>query len=302
MTPGKREGIVALTQTEIMLVLAVVILLLLVAKNADLNEARMQIAEMQAPVLGEDRDGADNPETENNSAETAPPPETESDPNAPVTKTLVSGGAPVQPPQPLGVEEDSPQPETTDSEELLKELSAENTRLQNENMELKEKIAALRTAPSADAEAGEKRPDNPPAPQQNTGQAETDKRIINEVGFLPCWLGTGRPRYYFTYNLAYFPESDKFRIGTHRDLQSGAGVVRRALAGELAAVYGHPKGLISRADFLRFAKKITAAQKRFYGNNGCRLAVTINKRGVDLTVTNDFIFTRAGFYPVGRGR
>lgn len=305
-----RERIITLTQAEIMLVLAVVILLLLAAKNSDLtaahanlNDAREKIAALQSkPTLGEETP----PEEKTAAATDITPP----DPDAPITAPLVPGGEPPQPSQPLGEEKaqtPAGKPKTEkNQEELLRDLQLQNAqfeneikRLENENTALEEKIADL-TAPRTPAE---KEPDaETPDETPPAAISQTAKELRDEIGFVPCWLGPGTPRYYFTYNITYFPGKDKFRIAPHRDLQSNAPVVRNAINGELALINHYPKGEISRGDFLRFAQSVRAAQKRQYGENGCRLAATINKRGVDLTVTNDFIFSRIGFYPVGRTR
>ena len=303
-----RERIITLTQAEIMLVLAVVILLLLAVKNSDLtaahanlNDAREKIAALQQTL------GEETPPEDKTAAATDITP---ADPDAPITAPLVPGGEPPQSSQPLGEEQSQTpagkQKTEKKQEELLRDLQAQNAqfeneiqRLENENAALEEKIADL-TAPHIPPE---KEPDaETPDETPPTAISQTAKELRDEIGFAPCWPGPGNPRYYFTYNITYFPGKDKFRIAPHRDLQSNAPVVRNAINGELALINNYPKGEISRGAFLRFAKSVRAAQKRQYGENGCRLAATINKRGVDLTVTNDFIFSRAGFYPVGRTR
>ena len=286
----RRERIVTLTQVEIMLVLAIIILVLAAAKNADLNEARLLIADSKTrgKVLEDEKnDLAEKLAAAENAAQktAANTPPAPSDLDEEITEELISGGGGEKRP-PLGKTTAlSVSAKNTAAESLpekkeptVKQESAAQNTLRAENARLKNEIAAL---------------------QQNARRAAAAQKIKNEVGFLPCWPGAQKRRYYFAYNITYFPGGDNFRIAPHPDLASGAEVVRRALAGELAALNDYPRGLISRRLFLQFAKKITAAQKRLYGNE-CRLAVTINKRGVDLTITNDFIYRRAGFYPAGR--
>ena len=131
--------------------------------------------------------------------------------------------------------------------------------------------------------------------------SEEERRIRDlkkEVGFLPCWLGDKSPRYYLTYNLTYFPRTDQFKIARHRHWDAKVATVSDALSGGLAVLKEYPRKMVSREGVLAFARRVDNAKNRLYGNNGCRLAVTINKKGVDLTVTNDFIFREAGFYPI----
>lgn len=299
MKRGKREGVVALTQTEIMLVLAVVILLLLAAKNADLNEAREHIARMEAAALGAAKTSENK--AANKQEENGPPDDAAKD--APVDEELVAGGVAAPPRMPLGAGEPPPQPappqfsaqtsaEEQTAAELLEETVAENARLKNENQQLREQIAARGDA----ADNVQPRREESPARESSDNSAAANLR--KKIGCLPCWLGSGKPAYYSTFNITYYAADDKFRIAPHRHLQSNAAAVRDALAGALSAAQTPPRGKIGRADFLAFAEKIRRAKLRQYGGDNCRLAATINEEASGRVIK--FIRDDAGFCPIYR--
>ena len=329
---GVRGGIVSLTQTEIMLVLAVVILLLLLAKNAELGRVCNSLpGNPCAEILGHTKNA---PETD---AE-PPAPETE------VTETLVPGGG-NDPLKPLGTEpspEDADEADETDAEKSETSENADEADAKKSETSAaadESQNAAKENVGNTTAAADEKNalPSSPTSAAENGGVASANaagknaaaenarrlredivrlqkenaalrarakvaagdsaaRNLRREIGCLPCWLGSGAPRYYFAFNITY--TKNLFRISPHRDLQSGAPPVQEALAGALGAIYDYPRGAVGREEFLRFAEKITAAKKRMYGENGCRLPATINEEATGRTIK--FVRDAAGFCPILR--
>ena len=305
----RREGIVALTQTEIMLVLAVIILLLLTAKNADLTAAREQIRQAEASAkLSPETAEEVAEDTEESAADNGEI--SSADLNEEITDILIAGGATNQKTSETLGASAATSPEQAaaevgyiaraalalDEEEDAAVVRREIVRLREQS----ELLAQLR-AENATLKATAAQLSRQLAAQESRNDAvQAERNIRDEVGFLPCWTGVNKRRYYFTYRVVYFPARDRFRLMSHDDWHIRAATVDAALSGDLAVLKEYPRGDISRQQFLQFAQTIEAAKKRMYGDNGCLLAVEINKRGVDLTVTNDFIHNRTHFYPVAR--
>ena len=158
--------------------------------------------------------------------------------------------------------------------------TAEVARVENKKLE-KENIA-LRASLTAELSA-----DN---------SADAADNLKSRVGCLPCWLGDGKPLYYFAYDINY--RGGRYQISPHRNLQSGAPVVNDALEGEVRIIKNYPRGPISRKEFLAFGKKITAAQKRLYGDNQCKMAIRINDEADGKIIK--FVRDQAGFCPIYR--
>lgn len=299
----RREGIVALTQTEIMLVLAVIILLLLTAKNADLTAAREQIRQAEASAKLSPETAEEVAEDTEESADNGDI--SSVDLNEEITDILIAGGATNQKTsETLGASAAAAAEVgyiaraalALDEEEDAAVVRREIVRLREQS----ELLAQLR-AENATLKATAAQLSRQLAVQESRYDAvQAERNIRDEVGFLPCWTGVNKRRYYFTYRVVYFPGRDRFRLMSHDDWHIRAATVDAALSGDLAVLKEYPRGDISRQQFLQFAQTIEAAKKRMYGDNGCLLAVEINKRGVDLTVTNDFIHNRTHFYPVAR--
>jgi len=296
----RREGIISLTQTEIMLVLAVVVLLLLLIKDINLKNVCIQAPEVcnKVQVLLVQKQAA-----------AAAGPLTEEELDEEISAALAQGG---ENNSGDGLSELSPENETAPGETkediaklksdkeklgrvndlLRKRLNAANSELRERRAALAEKdreLEKLRTEKSALA----KEVAALPAP------VDEIQKIRDEVGFIPCWLNKSNagPRYYQTYDITYYPETKTYSINDQAHWSNAA--VLPDLDGRLNVLRQYPQGKISRNEFERFAKRVRAAKERAYGTE-CRLAVTINKKGVDGTITRDFIYDAANFYPVYR--
>ena len=325
----RREGVVALTHTEIMLVLATVILLLLLAKNIDLTDAKKDLKKEQEKISALEAQA-------NESANDALERKEQADFAQEVKAILINGGVAEENAEPARLAAavsvlvaESRRDEARDNavnEALIQagmledvgddsdkkdDLAAQKIKQMGENAAIGKAVRETLGEDAINPEiAGEQIAEwkhvADSIVNQNlddeklTGEEQRIKDLKKEVGFLPCWLGDKSPRYYLTYNLTYFPRADQFKIARHRHWDAKVTTVSDALSGGLAVLKEYPRKMVSRKVFLAFARRVDNAKNRLYGNNGCRLAVTINKRGVDLTVTNDFIFGRAGFYPIGR--
>ena len=310
----QREAIVGLTHTEIMLVLAVVILMLLLAKDFQLKSAHAQIEEQgpttvtmtlatpkPSPDPGSDDDPVDEPLTlggvpphpklgelgaingeTNHGNNSLTDTSAGTDPDEPVTAPLTLGGDPPQPkPGELGATNGEtnysnnsltdtfagPGTDTTKEPDNLFTIE-ESLELQNENKELREEVEDLR---------------------------EKIKNL-KEIGFIPCWPGKGKPRYYFTYKITYYPGTNTFRIEPHPNWKSKNGIVSKAVNGGFPMLKKYPQGKISRAELLSFGITLDK-QKRDLYEKECYLAVTINKKGVDGTVI-EFLRDSVHFYPI----
>ena len=287
----QREAIVGLTHTEIMLVLAVVILMLLLAKDFQLKSAHTQIEKLGSPTV------TMTPATETPN----PSPDPESDDDLPVDETLSQGGGPPQPKQEgLGEESDNP-PVTVDEETNLNDnnpadtsagpgtdttkepdnhiIKEESLKLQNENKKLMEEIEDLREKIN------------------NLKQDKKQKKALRDkIGFVPCWPGNGKPWYYFTYKITYYPGTNTFRIEPHPNWKSKNDIVSKAVNGGFPMLKKYPQGIISRAELLSFGITLDKQKRDLYGKE-CYLAVTINKKGVDGTVI-EFLRDSVHFYPI----
>lgn len=126
-------------------------------------------------------------------------------------------------------------------------------------------------------------------------QATADLR---EVGFIPCWRGSGKPAYYVTFNLTYLPERKTYQISAHADWAVANEVVHAAVNGGIPALAKIPAGELPAAALLAYGKEIAAQKEASYGA-GCRLATTINRQA-DGTIVNGFIYQQLGLYPVWR--
>ena len=304
----KRDELISLTQTEIMLILAVVVLLLLMAKDADLTRVCTDYPELCTGVLGYEpperqqalgHEGGESG-AEGEAGEESPP----SDPDEEVSETLVAGGGKKQkaglgsggdsattaievPPHLAGKEGASDGVSAAN----LEELRRENKGLQAENSALRrllqaEQLKARETSNEVEREV------EPEVIQ------EVRPGIRREIGCLPCWLGDGKPRYYYALNITYYPDEDEFLVSPHQHLEVNASPVRQSMGGELSMLSFPPSGRIDAPTLLSYSRDVIDAQRRLYGNNGCSLPVTINEEATGKTIK--LIRDTAGFCPILR--
>ena len=328
MTPNnRREGIIPITHTEIMLVLAVVILLLLVATHQNWS-ARFALAEDTVALLQE---------RENLSPDALAEQQRQLDLGRQVKEALVGGGVA------LGDEQTSLTPEDVTAVnqlvenndrtnqalaevvETINKVGSENdsqVRQQSEIVSPAQRIKQLaanariweivrRTMEAADQSVV----DDSASIEEIEGWA---RRILGHtatpdnagagdlVGFNPCWPGDSTRddrRYYFTYDLTY--ADSRYHIESHPDWNQDKPVVDAALSGNLAILQDYPTEAVSPADLVTFGRLVerTLAPLRQIdsGNDypsDCRLAVTLNAEA-PLSVA-EFIYVNVGFYPVIR--
>ena len=292
MRRQKSEWLIALTQTEIMFILASVILILLLAQRHNFEAERAaakraaqetaQAAESAQEITQTLRRAGLIPAA----ADSRAAPEKEA---AGAVRRLVEEKQEINRVLRRAGESPRTEAQVKQLQTAAAQAGAELTKVRNENEEMKQEIEDLkrRLAQGGEAEAALAR-------RVRAQQGEISRL---RVGFAPCWPRRGRPPYYFAYRIVYDRSRERFRISPHPDLQSEAPVVAAALAGDLAVVKRHPQGWMSRAELAVFGARLKAAKIRFYGDYGeeCRLAVQINDAG---QAAIEFIRDQAVLFPV----
>ena len=298
----RREGIVSLTHTEIMLVLMTIIILLLLAKSFALSKSEQDRERAEQPV--ELLAGAER--------KSEPREQKPVDLAAEIVGMLVREG--------VGVDDPS-------SEALVEAVRQQV----GENRQRKAREAAIARAlekaggdPKQDGKAGTTTPpfeDQLEALAEKAAVGEAVREALGEeqmdpetarsriaglqanelkgkIGFVPCWLGPGQPKYYGTYSVTYIPDKDRFAIEPHTHWNSGAQVVDHALQGNLSILKDYPKRRVTPQKFLAFGRDVEKSRKQLYGND-CHLAVTLNKDNVDGNIV-EFIRDQVRFWPIYR--
>ena len=264
----RREGIVSLTHTEIMLVLATVILLLLLAKDIDLSKsetnlatARKEKSEVESELAKARDEIAALQEQEGESAGEAAARKAKVDSADEVRSVLVRGGFVDESagPERLGPAVSILAANNQRADELDaavdEALSRSGTEAKNGKADGSEESAAherneqvkkmgesaavgkaAREAlgeDTTDAESVEarivelKKAEREAAELRNRQSAGKDRQsrdLKEKIGCLPCWLGDGKRRYYFAYDLTYHADSNSFGIKPNNDWKAGAKV------------------------------------------------------------------------------
>ena len=332
-----KETIVSLTQTEIMLVLAVVILLLLLAKNADLTAAEADVeAVRRLNVALEERTEATQEEILEQKIQ--------ADLAREVKDVLIRDGS--------GLPRDSATPSLQPSDvaaiegalleqrQRAAEQQAVDEALQRAGVGSRERPKASRIE-ELGAEAGlakvlreslspERRRElqeaverdraaarDDASQQQVEGEDEAVKRLLAEwlrdvptregdgdqVGFDPCWPGPGghrERRYYIAFDITYHEE--RFLVEPHADWRAGVAIVDRALSGPLAVLREYPRDWTTRESLHEFGRRIEEALKPMR-NRGeyvdeCLLVTTLNEEASG-TVAK-FLRVTVRLYPITR--
>ena len=324
----RREGVVALTHTEIMLVLATVILLLLLAKNHDLSAAKNELAKERAKVSALEEQASE-------SANEAVARKEQVDFAREVRAMLVRGGVADENAESARLAEavnllvaENERGKARDSavnqaliqagilEEIRDEsvdsgdLAAEQIKRMGESAAVGKAARAALGDGGADAESVKERISALKNTEQKFAElsirqkSDKERRISDlksKIGCLPCWLGSGEAggrKYYFAYDIVYHADANAFSVKPNRDWKSGAGVVSGALSGELSVLKNYPRGLITSDEFLNFGRRVAAHKNRRHGRE-CSLMATINKNRVDGKVI-EFVRDKVGFCPIWR--
>ena len=326
MTARKSEWVISLTQTEIMLVLASIILILLLRSTLILEKAENKIA-----VLQKQAESVKNSEPPSEPESPSPP---EANITEEVTGILERGGL-------IDPKEESRQVLGDKATEAVQNLVddkravdgalrlAESTVGESPDARLEkirqigEDAAAGKAAQDAlgiakgDAEAirnriaGLKKSAEEVEDASSSLAEENSKlrdRIANteaenkrlgfklRIGFLPCWLSADvRQSYYHTYRTKYDASQNRFRISPHPHLDKRIPIIQAALAGELSLLRNHPKGWITESEFATFGQKIRERKNRLYGEE-CRLTTKINEAATGKEIK--FIRDKVGLYPI----
>lgn len=311
----RHDHIIAISQSELMLVVALVFLLLAFFAGAP---AHRESAE-EDPA-GEAEQEELQPEEEE-SAEAAE----EADPDEEVEETLSDEGEEqegegvemVLVEEKTGSNHDFPHQEVTD-EEIVRELvlalekrglldeAAETEDGRRKELALQEVGKALeRLGELEDLEAdvdrilsdsGIGQHEDRQAAMRDLSEKLEEYRA-DEIGFTPCWRGDGSPAYYKAFDITYDPGTDTFLVARHADTDSGDPTVRQDVRSRLPALLEHPTGRVDRATMVAYARKLNAQKDRVHGSE-CQLATTIDEESRGRTVK--FINNELNLYTVYR--
>ena len=328
---NRREGIIPITHTEIMLVLAVVLLLLLVASNTNWS-ARFAQAEENIAELTERAEL---------SPETLAEEQRQLDLGREVKDALVRGGvAPAEEQAALSPEDVTAVAKSLEDntradqalaavEEAINNARSESDRHDEEHSDIASRAQRIEQI-VADARIGEMVRRIMEGPDQELvgesasneeferrvrrllGSAATESTTVDNtgdgdlVGFNPCWPGDAtrdNRRYYFAYDLTYI--DNRYHIEPHLDWNQRIPVIVAALSGELAILRDYPTEAVSPEALVTFGTSVEQAlaplRETESGNNypsDCRLAVTLNAEA-PLSVA-EFVSVNVGLYPVIR--
>ena len=287
------EGIIPLTQTEVMLVLATVILLLLVAKDASLNKATRQLKEVSGATT---------------TTHSYP-----ADPDAPVDDILVASS---------GAETDAPVLGGPDRAEENRDGSGgDNNNNRDPTQVPADKdldtpdsppVPSPDSVPHPDATAESPAPastnETEPAPAPAPSEPGHERPGV-WVGFDPCWrrhTDTGR-RYYYAYDVTFERDSGggRFLIAPHSDLQAGVPIIDDALTGDLKVLLDYPNQAMTHEEFRTFGGVVESAlatKRRERTDDDytddCLLAVTLDGDAPGRVA--EFVRVVVGLYPITR--
>lgn len=298
----RHDHIIAISQSELMLVVALVFLLLAFFAGAPAH--RESAEEGQEGDAEQEEQLAEEGETDA-AAE-------EADPDEEVDETLSDEGEEqegegvdmVLVEEKTGSNHDFPHQEVSDEEivrelvlaleerGLLEDAGEEEDDGQRKELALQEVGKALeRLGELEDLEADVDRilsdagigaqEDRPSAMRELSEKLEEYR--ADEIGFTPCWRGDGSPAYYKAFDITYDPGSDTFLIAQHSDLGSANATVRRDVRSRLPALHDHPTGRASRAEMVDYARRLNAEKVRAHGTE-CKLATTIDEESRGRTV------------------
>lgn len=122
-----------------------------------------------------------------------------------------------------------------------------------------------------------------------------EDNLLDEIGFIPCWLGDGSPRYYFTFEMTYFPETNKFSIEPHPHWNVNDTTVSRDVRSRLPAMHEYPRGQVNWETLEAYAKKLNLQKESIHGIR-CQLATRLNEEANGVIVKR--IHNLMRLYPV----
>jgi hypothetical protein len=294
MRRRQSEWLIALTQTEIMFILASVILILLLAQQADFKAERAALIKEQAERMADLAESEDAAEEINQTLARAGliANSGENDKAAVgAVRKLVEEKQELNRVLRRAARQEDGAPQTAAQIKQLQAAAAQATR---DLANAREQIAAMKqemeNLRKQSAQGGEST-----AALRRQVRAQQSEISRLRVGFTPCWPREGAsPPYYFAYRIIFDKARRAFRVTPHAHLQSAAPPIAEALRGGLSFLKSPPGGWLSRAQFAAFGKKASAAKTRLYGEE-CRLAAQINDAGQDAI---EFIRDQTAFFPV----
>lgn len=292
-----RQNMISLTQTEIMFVLAALVLVLLQQKNfenARLKDENVRLVQESggAAIVEEAADGR---------AATPDPGEgEEAEPLQRIRRTLVETGNLAPGPKDSPGEDDR----VVRAVERMSRNTAE-TRLDQPVKDILERARQENLAPGArsdsevaaemfrlaKAQHARERPADPGVSGASAAQHPRGN-LADMVGFDPCWekVVDNRVSYHLTYSTVYDRDTDRYRIRPAWD--EAVTVVKADVDGPMSALREHPTGWVDRDTYAEFGRRIDLARRMSYGR-GCRFVTKINDAGQAAIE-----FVNRYFYPV----
>ena len=297
----RREGIVSLTHTEIMLVLMTIIILLLLAKSFALSKTKQELERANQTIKA--LAGSDN--------ESAPGRQEPVDLEAEINEILVQNG--------VSVDDGSRQSlvkavrqQVDENKQRGEREAAIAAALEQAGVGSKQDGTAETRFPAIEEQVGElaRKAAVGEAVREAFGEEQMDPekakdRIANlqandlkgKIGCVPCWTRPGKRQYYFAYDITYDAAKDSFRVQPHKDWDSGAPVVDAALDGEMSFLKRYPRRRVTRNKLLAFGQQVQERRKRAYSED-CHLMVSINEDADGKIVK--FVRHQVGFCPIFR--
>ena len=271
------ENIVGLTQTEIMLVLTIVVLVLLLAGDIDLKASQKRVILLEK-LASESQENVEEILEQVNL-------------NEEIKRELVSNGmASGRQGQSGLVEQDVQTLKSVIAKSRTKD--EELSRLQKA-LEEKNKTIDKMHKQFADRE------------NERKGEAGSG----DKYGYTPCWprIGQGSRTRYHTYDVTY--DNGLFRIIQSSDWsRPKVPNLGEKLDQKLSAVLrGYPRTAVSEQDFAEFGKRVEAVLTGMRGDGrdgwyelGCSLVVTLNPEAPGSIAA--FIRGSVGMYPITRSK
>lgn len=129
-------------------------------------------------------------------------------------------------------------------------------------------------------------------------KSKSDKKAGEgkKVGFDPCWPRDDLPYHYFAFDIEYSAVTQLFSIRRFRYQDQYSEERSIELHAQLPILNEYPKVPVDRDTILNYAMRLNEEKEKKYGSD-CRLSTEINKEGVDSTII-EFVRDELKLYPI----
>ena len=134
--------------------------------------------------------------------------------------------------------------------------------------------------------------------------AEQNFVLKGKIGFIPCWLDVdaSKVKHYPAYSITYTPAAngapEKFVVKPSGHWNVSNKTVQDAVNGGLPSLAKYPTQWVNRDQLVAFGARLNREKNRHHDKE-CRLATYLNEKGVDGTVVR-FIRDKVHLYPIYR--